>query len=132
MSMISRIPTLVFLFIAYNLVIFLGHAEWLNTIVFNINMMSGAHLEIAGHHVFIFAGLALLYIEIFKATRSHQVSLMEQSFSLLLFMLFLVEFLMVEAAGSSTFLVLTLLQLLDVMAGFTVSVSAARRDISIA
>jgi hypothetical protein len=33
--------------------------------------------------------------------------------------------------GSATFLILTLLALVDVIAGFTVSLATARRDISI-
>jgi hypothetical protein len=44
------------------------------------------------------------------------------------FLAFLIIFLTVKDAGSSTFLILTLMSLLDVVGGFTVTISTARRD----
>jgi hypothetical protein len=38
---------------------------------------------------------------------------------------------MFEQAGTATFLILTTMQLLDVMAGFTITVSTARRDFTV-
>ena len=49
---------------------------------------------------------------------------------MLVFIAFLIEFLMVPAAGT-TFLVLALMSLLDVIAGFSISIFAARRDMAI-
>lgn len=130
MSLIGNIPTLFILFIVYNLIVFVGDASWLTSHLLDIPMMSGAQLQISGNDVLVLVGLALLYIEIFKSTRTSTASMMEQAMSMLLFIFFLIEFLMIKAAGTSTFLILTALQLVDVMAGFTVTVSTARRDIN--
>jgi len=130
MFIIGNIPTLAILFVIYNLIVFVGDATWLTQILLDVQMMSGAQLQIRGNDVLVLAGLGLLSIEIFKSTRTSVASMMEQALSLLLFILFLIEFLMVKAAGTSTFLILTTLQLVDVIAGFTVSVSTARRDIN--
>jgi hypothetical protein len=48
------------------------------------------------------------------------------------FILFLVEFLLVGAAASSLFFILMLMSLVDVVAGFTVSITAAGRDVTLA
>jgi hypothetical protein len=45
--------------------------------------------------------------------------------------LFLVEFIVAPGAGTATFLLLTLMALLDVIAGFSISIFAARRDFAI-
>ncbi len=131
MSILRNIPTLVFLLIAYNLAIFNGDAQLLTQPLLDVGMMSGARLQFSSNEMFILVGLGLLYIEIFKSTRASQASMVEQAASMVLFVVFLVEFLLVKQAGNSTFLILTALQFLDVMAGFTVTVSSARRDINL-
>ncbi|MDM8546508.1 hypothetical protein [Candidatus Venteria ishoeyi] len=129
MSAFAKAPLLLILFIAYNLMVFTGPADIFSRVWFEIPMMNGAELPFNSELLMILAGLLLLYIEIFKATRTHQISMLEQSFSMILFIVFMAEFLLVKQAGSSTFLILASMQLLDVMAGFTISVAGARRDI---
>jgi len=46
------------------------------------------------------------------------------------FVAFLVEFLLVGAASSSVFFLLMVMSLIDVVAGFTVSITSASRDVS--
>jgi hypothetical protein len=43
----------------------------------------------------------------------------------------LILFITVKEAGSASFLILTLMSLLDVLAGFLVSLASARRDIQL-
>lgn len=50
---------------------------------------------------------------------------------MILFVVALLEFLLVTACGTDVFLLLTALTLIDVISGFAVSLSTARRDISI-
>ena len=50
---------------------------------------------------------------------------------MVLFVVALLEFLLVPARGTSVFLIITALTLIDVIAGFAVSLSTARRDITI-
>ena len=58
-------------------------------------------------------------------------SVIDHSMSTLVFIIFLVEFLTVKGAGNSTFLILGLMSLFDVIAGFTVTIVAARRDFAV-
>jgi hypothetical protein len=46
------------------------------------------------------------------------------------FIVALVEFLIVREAGTAVFLILTTICLIDVVAGYTVSIRTARRDIA--
>ncbi len=47
------------------------------------------------------------------------------------FAAYLTEFLLVNAAGAGVFLVLTVTSFLDLIAGFTVTIGPARRDLTI-
>lgn len=125
-------PMMVFLFILYNLLALIGVATDLDTVpLFTISMMSGAKVPFTGGALMVTLGLILLYIEILKSTRATQEQMLEQTFSMGLFVVFLVEFLLVKAAGTTTFLMLMIIQLLDVMAGFTVTVASKRAGLEI-
>ncbi len=78
----------------------------------------------------IIAGVILLYLELFKATRTSVGAIVEHVLSLLVFLVFLIEFIVYAPAANSTCVILMLLSLLDVVGGFTISISTARRDMS--
>lgn len=92
---------------------------------------SGASLTLTWNIVFVLAGICILFVEIVKSTRSTEQALLDHILSLGVFVVFLIELLIWREMGSATFLILTLLALVDVIAGFTVSLATARRDISI-
>ncbi len=79
----------------------------------------------------IIAGVILLYLELFKATRTSVGAIIEHVFSLLVFLVFLVQFIVYPPAANSTCVILMLLALLDVVGGFTISISTARRDFGV-
>lgn len=74
-------------------------------------------------------GLLLLYLEILKSTRTSQAAVLDHALSLLVFVACLLCFILVPRAGTTGFALITLMTLIDVVAGFTVTISAARRDI---
>ena len=76
-------------------------------------------------------GLILLFIEILKATRIGKLSIVDHLLSTIILLIFLVEFLLVPAAASSVFFALMLMTLIDVTAGFSVSIRSATRDVSL-
>jgi hypothetical protein len=57
--------------------------------------------------------------------------LMDHVLSMLLFIVMLVEFLLVQRAGTSTFFILMVISLVDVLAGFIITARTAQRDIQI-
>ena len=59
----------------------------------------------------------LLWIEIIKSTRMGMRSIMDHILAMALFVAMLVEFLLVRQAGTSTFFLLMVIALVDVLAG---------------
>lgn len=129
--MIRAVPFFVIPLIIYNIMMLTGNINaTLDAQLFTLNLMSGAVWNFSVHDAFIVGGVLVLYFEIFKSTGTGMTSVLDHTLSMLVFIVFLVEFLMVEGAGTSTFFALALMSLLDVIAGFTVSIVAARRDFS--
>jgi hypothetical protein len=73
----------------------------------------------------------LLGVEILKATRMGIRGILDHVLSMILFIAMLVEFLLVAQAGTSTFFILMVTGLVDVMAGFIITARTAQRDIQI-
>ena len=66
-----------------------------------------------------------------KSTRTSNASVLDHLLSTFVFVAFLVEFLLVRGAAHPVFFVLMVIALIDVLAGFSVSLRSAGRDISI-
>jgi hypothetical protein len=132
-SGVYLLPLLVVPLIVYNLVAFVafggGGAGWGNA-VFSISMVSGAVWSLTGSDLLLVLGLIFLFFEILKSTRTGAASIIEHILSTAVFVIYLVEFLLVGAAATSTFFILMVMSLIDVVAGFSVSITSAERDIS--
>lgn len=130
--MFKAIPLFIVLLIAYNLAMLFGDVNAsLASEMYSVELASGATWTFTVSDLYIILGVLILYIEIFKSTGTGVTSVIDHSLSMIVFIIFLIEFLMVPGCGTSTFFILTLMSLLDVIAGFTVSIVAARRDFSI-
>ncbi len=131
--MIRAVPLFVVPLAIYNLLLLTGdiHAT-LDSVLFSVDLLSGATWSFSVHDAFVISGVLVLYFEIFKATGTGLASVLDHTLSTLVFIIFLVEFLLVDGSGTSTFFALVLMALLDVIAGFTVSIVAARRDFAVA
>jgi hypothetical protein len=131
----AAIPLMLIPFILYHLSMIglfgSGGTASLQTEVINLHMMSGANWTMSLGDLFIVVSLVILFLEIFKATRRSSVALLDHLFSMALFVVFLVEFLLVQGAATQIFFILMLISLVDVIAGFTVSIKSAGRDVSI-
>jgi hypothetical protein len=119
------------LWLVYNAIVLVGASSVLERVVSSFTLPSGAVWTMRGGEVLVALGLVALYVEMLKATRTGTSSVIEHSLSVLVFVLFLVEFIIVPGAGTATFLLMTLMALLDVIAGFSISIFAARRDFAI-
>ncbi|RYE49091.1 MAG: hypothetical protein EOP21_05170 [Hyphomicrobiales bacterium] len=131
----AAVPLMLIPFILYNLAMVgafgSGGIAVLGTTVMSVNMMSGAVWTMSVGDLFIVFSLVILFLEIFKATRRSSLALMDHLFSMALFIVFLVEFLLVQGAATQIFFILMLITLVDVIAGFTVTVKSASRDVAI-
>ena len=104
----------------------------LDTDVFAIPMTSGATWHVTPGHALIAGSLLMLFFELLKSTGIGRAAVMNHAFSLVLFIVCLVEFLLFPAFATSVFFLIMVMTLLDVMAGFMVTIAAARRDFAVA
>jgi len=132
MRLILSIPLFLFVLIAANVVMMTGPADQslLNVILFEFSLPSTREIIITVSDAFILVSIFFLYIETFKATRTSNISIVDHALSLLVFVIFLIEFLVVPQLGNTTFLFLMVTSLMDVVLGFTVTISTAKRDIN--
>lgn len=126
-------PLLLLPLIAYNFVAFLfmggSPAGWSGQL-FMIPMVSGQDWSLTSGDLLLVLGVICLFFEVIKSTNVGRSSIVEHMLSTAVFVIFLVEFLLVGAAASSVFFLLLIMSLVDVVAGFTVSITGAGRDVS--
>ncbi|NGP16371.1 MULTISPECIES: hypothetical protein [Devosia] len=127
------VPLLVVPFLLYNLVVFLffgGNPVNWGAGLFAIPMPSGMPWAVTAGDLLLVVGIIMLFVEVLKSTGTSRNSIIEHMLSMVLFVVFLIEFLLVGAASSSVFFLLMVMSLIDVVAGFTVSITSASRDVS--
>lgn len=98
----------------------------------SIPMPRGQHWSIGLGDLFILLGLFMLFFELIRATNSNKTAIINHSLSMLVFVIALVAFLLFPGFQTSTFFLLTIMTLLDVLAGFIVTIVASRRELDIA
>ena len=134
--MLTSVPLLVVSFILYNL----GMAglfgdgpngdPW-QTELFSFRMMSGGVFSMTSGILMIVIALLLFFVEIVKSTRTSNASVIDHLLSTFVFVAFLVQFLLVQGAATSLFFTLMIIALVDVLAGFAVSLRASSRDVNL-
>jgi hypothetical protein len=126
---LNYFPLFFIVLILYNIMAGIGiNFEFNADPLFEMGLPSGANWSPTWSGIFIMLGVITLYLELMKSTRTNTGTIAEHALSMVVFILFLLEFLLVKIAGTSTFLILTLMSLLDVVAGFSITVASARRD----
>lgn len=82
--------------------------------------------------VFLLTGLAMLFVEVIGATRSDQRTIVNHGLSMGVFVIALLAFVTSAPFATSTFFLLMVMTLIDVVAGFIITIRVARRDIGFA
>ena len=130
----AKIPLLTLLLITYNIMLFIYGIDfdlYLNSEIFAVTLFSGAYFGLILEDALVIVGIFLLFLEVIKSTRTGTVTAVEHIFSMFVFLIFMVQFITVSRLGIPSFLIITLFAMFDVLAGFTISIVTARRDISI-
>jgi len=133
MFILSFFPLFAFMFFGYLALSLFGFfPEKLNYVIFQVGLPSGSTWRPTWGDLVVLLGLITLNIEVFKATRTSNVSIVDHTLSTFVFIAFLISWMIsswtVGPKGDSTFLFLTVMSFIDVIAGFTITISAARRD----
>lgn len=134
--MFAAIPLLILPVAAYNLIVLTldggfhaqGASMRMAEPLMRFRMASGSEFSLGVGDLLLSAALLVLFIELLRSTSSRSAAIVNHGLSMLLFVGALIEFLLMPAFATATFFLLTLMVLLDVLAGFIVTVVAARRD----
>lgn len=128
--MLAAFPLLTIVVVAYNVLTLFGGGAEVSPFM-TIGLLSGASWSPTIGDLLVVLGLLLLYGEIYKATRSGTASIMDHLFSMLLFVVCLLEFIALKNFGTSIFFFILMMTFIDVVAGFTVGIQTARRDFGV-
>jgi hypothetical protein len=105
-----------------------GAGARLSTPLVNLHMVSRALWPVSLGDLLLTGSLLILFAELLKSAGSRRIAILNHSLSMLLFIICLVEFLLFPAFATSTFFLIGLMVLLDVAAGFIVTLIASRRE----
>ena len=124
----ASFPLLAIIVAAYTLLALVAPA-WLEAVLFGFPLLSGAMLLFRGGDLLLVIGLLLLCVEIYRATSSATGAILNHVLSLIVFIIALIELIVMPRMANMTFFLIVLMTLSDVIAGFTVTISTARRDL---
>ncbi len=97
--------------------------------LFTVQMVSGSGWTVGTGDLILFLSLIMLFFELLKSTSSQKVAIINHALSMILFVACLVAFLLVKGFATSTFFLIMTMVMLDVLAGFIVTIISARKDL---
>ena len=110
-------PLLLIPLAAYNIVVFLMPGVSTTEPLFRVPLLSGAEWPVTLSDILLALGMVLLLLEVIKGARPGAKFVMDHLLSLVVFGAAAAEFLLWPKFASSTFFLLTLLALVDFLAG---------------
>jgi hypothetical protein len=131
---LRALPLIVIAFVLYNVIVLLGGAEPVATLgkeIFSIPMISKGRWVFTWGDFILLLTMILLFIELLKSTYTSTASLLDHGLSMLVFVVCLIEFIVVPQAATSVFFLIMVATLIDVVAGYTIGIRVARRDLNI-
>ena len=124
------IPLLIIPFAIYNMLAFLLSLDWSKQ-TGSIQMVSGAPWAISYGEILIALSVLILFFELLKSTRLTTRTIVDHTLSTELFIGMIIEFLLVQKCATGTFFLLLVISFVDVVGGFTISIRAAQREVTV-
>ena len=136
--MLRMFPLLLIVVVIYNILVF-GHGlashgameAFLAQSSVTIRMFSGDDWIFSIGDFLILIALALLFVEIVKATRTTSSEIINHGLSMITFVVAIIEFITLKGFSTSTFFFMMVFTLFDVIAGYTISIVAAEHDLGL-
>ncbi|MEW4448895.1 hypothetical protein [Qipengyuania sp. JC766] len=105
--------------------------QWVDATAFSLPMLSGVTLSLGWGDLLVVFAVIFLFIEVVKATGTGSAGIVNHMLSMGLFIVCFVEFLMFQSFATSSFFIITMIVLLDALAGMVVTIVSARRDFGV-
>ncbi len=100
--------------------------------VARIPMVSeGAVWAVTSGDLLVVLSMCFFFVEILKSTSTGASTIANHAVSMVVFIICLIEFLLLKNFATSVFFILTIMTLLDVLAGVVVTIISARRDFTV-
>ncbi|HEY5288657.1 MAG TPA: hypothetical protein VIJ59_01360 [Caulobacteraceae bacterium] len=96
--------------------------------LFETRTVSGGAWPVSLSDLLLAAALVVMFVELIKSTHDRRVALVNHALSIALFVICLAEMLLFAGFATSTFFLVTLMVLLDVLAGFILGVATRRPE----
>lgn len=128
--MLRNIPYTIVPLIIFNLVILFTEATVWNNELFSLPLFSGVDWPLRVGDLMVIAGLLALMGEVFRATSIAKNAVTNHLLSIIVLIVYVIEFVVVADAANSTFFILTIIALIDVLTGVVVTLRLATRDVT--
>lgn len=130
--MLKAIPLLALPLVIYIVTALVGGTAALGRPLFSVTLPSGAPFALDAGTAILALAVVTLLLEVMKSTNvKSSNSIVDHALSTGLLVVAVLLFVLMPAAGTTTFLLLTLIMAIDVVAGFTVSIKTAQRDFQV-
>ncbi len=103
-----------------------GAAERITRPLFQFNTVGGGQWPVSAADLLLAAALVVAFLELVKGIGDRRVAIANHALSILLFVLCLAAMLLEPAFACSTFFLITLMVLLDLVASFIVTMGQAK------
>jgi hypothetical protein len=131
--MYFAVPLTVIPLIVYNIIAFAFGASadpWAGE-TFGLTMVSGVRWVLTLGDLMIVLGIVCLFFEVLKSTNSTTRAITNHILSTIVLIIYIVEFIAVGVAAHSVFFILLVISLFDVIAGFSITIKTASRDVAL-
>ena len=134
--MLKWFPLLLLGIVFYNLLVYFGGlfvSGAATTVVtdplLSMRLFSNGVWTLSWGDLAVILSLGLLFVETIKATDTTAISVVNHGLSTGVFIIALLQFLILPEFATSAFFFIMVMTLMDVVAGFTISIVAAKRDL---
>ena len=129
--MMRAFPFTIVTLVIFNIVIIFSGADVWANVLFEVTLFSGEPWALTTGDLMVVAGLLVLLAEVLRATTIDRRAITNHVVSVVVLLIYVVEFVVVAEAGNSTFFILTMIALVDVLAGVVVTIRLATRDFAV-
>ena len=128
--MLRNIPFTIVPLVIFNLVIIFSEPMVWDNVVFTLPLFSGVDWPLQVGDLMVIVGLLALMGEVFRATSMARNAVTNHLLSIIVLIVYVIEFVVLGDAANSTFFILTIVALIDVLTGVVVTLRLATRDVT--
>jgi hypothetical protein len=128
--MMTAIPLTLVPLIIYNVIALIFPGTTWTGELFRVTMVSGAPWALTLSDLMITLGITMLFLEIMKSGQTGSATVTNHILSTIVLIIYVIEFILINIAATSLFFILTIIALFDVIAGFSITIRTATRDVA--